>query len=225
MVSTILLSGGVGSRTGKNIPKQYCKLLGKEIISYCIESIINAGLKDELVIVYGKGFKSLLEEILEPFRNNFSTIKLIPGGETRQDSVFNGLKECSGDRVLLHESARPLITSEDILKILNFNAEAATTGIPIPFTVLKKSDNLISEVLNREDLFNVQLPQVFPLKKLIEAHKLANNDNRSFTDDSSLYFTYIGDVGVVEGLTENIKITDSKDFPIAEEIIRRRCGN
>lgn len=225
MVSTILLSGGVGSRTGRELPKQYCKVLGKEVISYCLESIIKANLTNELVIVYGKGYIDLLKSIIAPYRNSFNNVYLVEGGGTRQESVFNGLKKCTGEKVILHEAARPLITYDDLKKIINYGEDAVTTGIDIPFTVLKKKNGKIVEVLKREELFNVQLPQVFPLEKLLRAHKMAINDKKSFTDDSSLYFHYIGEVAVLDGSSENIKITDNKDFPIVEGIIRSRRGN
>lgn len=222
MISTILLSGGVGSRSGKDIPKQYCMLLGKRIITYCIDSIIDSGYTDQLIIVYGKGFKELLLEILIDYKEKFSTIELVLGGESRQESVFNGLKSAKYETVLLHESARPLITGEDLRSIVEYRDEAVTMGEDIPFTVLKKRDGKLVEILKRDELFNVQLPQKFPLNKLLDAHKNAVLDNREFTDDSSLYFTYNGSVAVIGGSSENIKITSPKDFPIAEAILKGR---
>ncbi|OQY37818.1 MAG: hypothetical protein B6229_07465 [Spirochaetaceae bacterium 4572_7] len=137
MISVVLLSGGIGSRSGKNIPKQYSFLLGKRVITYCIDSIISAGLIDELVIVYGDGYLDLLHQIMEPYNNKFSRVKFVLGGASRQDSVFNGLVETSYETLILHESARPLITGENILSILNHQEDSVTMGASIPFTVLK----------------------------------------------------------------------------------------
>lgn len=222
MISTILLSGGVGSRSGKNIPKQYCYLLEKRVITYCLDSIYDAGLKNELVIVYGEGFLDLLEEILSTYKDKFRTIKYIPGGETRQLSVFNGLNAVTGESVVLHESARPLITANDIKKVTLHPSDFVTMGVDIPYTVLKQKDGNITEILERSELFNVQLPQKFKTKDLISAHCNAISDNRSFTDDSSLLFAYNYTVAVIDGSHENIKITTSGDFPIAEDILKHR---
>lgn len=222
MLSTVLLSGGIGSRSGKDIPKQYCDLLGKKIICYCLDSIVQAGYTHELVVVYGEGYRELLSEILKPYKKFFKSTFLVLGGRTRQESVLNGISRATGDRILLHEAARPLITSQELKAIAQLDTQAATMGLSIPFTVLKKSEGRITEVLKREELFNVQLPQVFPRKELIKAHNLAAMESREFTDDSSLFFHYIGDVFVLEGSSENIKVTDSKDFDIAESILRSR---
>lgn len=224
MISVVLLSGGIGSRSGKNIPKQYSFLLGKRVITYCIDSIISAGLIDELVIVYGDGYLDLLHQIMEPYNNKFSRVKFVLGGASRQDSVFNGLVETSYETLILHESARPLITGENILSILNHQEDSVTMGASIPFTVLKHDDGLITGILNRDELFNVQLPQKFIRSELINAHKQAKIDGKSFTDDSSLLFAYGGRVAMIDGSLENIKITSPKDFPIAEDIINSRKG-
>lgn len=222
MVSVILLSGGTGSRTGKDIPKQYCMLNNKMIITYCLDSIVEAGMTDELVIVYGDGYKDLIDEIILPYKDLFRNIVVCVGGETRQQSVYNGLKMCSFDTVVLHESARPMISSSDLQKILNFPSDSVTMGLDIPFTVLKERDGEIIEVLKREELFNVQLPQKFPRRKLIEAHEQAIKEGKSFTDDSSLIFAYNEKVSVIKGSNENIKITTAEDFYIAENILRKR---
>lgn len=221
MISTILLSGGVGSRSGQDIPKQYCMLNGKLIFNYCLDEIIKSGLTDELVIVYGEGFLELIKDILKGY-TQFKIVKYVLGGKTRQDSVFNGLKLCTGDSVLLHESARPLITHYDISKIVNHPAENVTMGLDIPFTVLKKENGKISQVLKREELFNVQLPQKFNRIELLNAHKNAASDSLLFTDDSSLLFNYKGSVDVLDGSIENIKITTPNDFHIAESILNKR---
>lgn len=222
MISAILLSGGVGSRSGKNVPKQYIDLMGKKIICYCLDSLVEAEVTEELVVVYGDGYKELLTQILSPYKSSFKEIKLVPGGDTRQRSVYNGLKECSCDSVIIHESARPLITGDDILEIVNHPSESVTMGEDIPFTVLKKHNGMIVEILNRHELFNVQLPQKFNRVKLLNAHSQAFTDKREFTDDSSLIFAYNGQVAVIKGSPENIKITNPKDFSVAEEIIKSR---
>lgn len=222
MISTILLSGGIGSRSGQNMPKQYCDLKGKMIIKYCLDEIIKAGLTDELIIVYGNGFIDLIRDLVLDYSNVFTSINYVVGGASRQESVYNGLKLCSYKTVVLHESSRPLITAADLKKIIDHPSENVTMGIDIPFTVLKKKDGKIDSVLVREELFNVQLPQKFNKIKLLDSHKKALQDRKEFTDDSSLLFEYNGEVAVVKGSHENVKITNPGDFPIAEEILRNR---
>lgn len=222
MISTILLSGGVGSRSGQDKPKQYCYLKGKMIINYCIDELVSAGLTDELIIVYGDGFLDLLVDVINEYKDVFQTIELVLGGETRQSSVLCGLNLCSHNTVILHESARPLITAKDLKKIIDHPSENVTMGIDIPYTVLKKKSGMIDSVLVREELFNVQLPQKFNKTQLLESHLKALHDSKVFTDDSSLIFQYNGQVAVTTGSIENIKITNPRDFNIAEEILNNR---
>ncbi|MGL1892352.1 MAG: 2-C-methyl-D-erythritol 4-phosphate cytidylyltransferase [Spirochaetaceae bacterium] len=222
MISTILLSGGVGSRSGKNLPKQYSEIFGKMIISYCLNSICEAEVTDELIIVYGEGFLELLQQIMLEYQDQFGSIKYVLGGNSRQDSVLNGLRVCSHDKVLLHESARPLVTSENIKSIILHPSENVTMGMDIPFTILRQMNGYIKEVLKRDELFNVQLPQKFNKTKLLQAHISAEKEHRVFTDDSSLLFHYGTDVCVLKGSSENIKITTPGDFVVAEEILNSR---
>lgn len=222
MISTILLSGGVGSRSGKNSPKQYCDLLGKKIICYCIDVLLEAKLTDELIIVYGDGFLDLIKNILKPYSDVLMNVKLVLGGNTRQESVFNGLKLCSYPTVVLHESARPLITSDDLSGIINHPSRNVTMGVDIPYTVLKQQNGKIESILDRKELFNVQLPQKFDKNQLLESHLKAIAEHKVFTDDSSLLFAYNGEVSVLYGSHENIKITTPQDFLVAEEILNNR---
>ncbi len=223
MISTILLSGGVGSRMGRDTPKQYCELQGKKVIEHCLDAIVLAGYTDELVVVYGEGYYDFLHGILKEYRELFNVVKIILGGNTRQESVFRGLNSSSHKNVLLHEAARPLVTPRDLKMVVENSSDAVTMGLDIPFTVLKSKNGYITEVLKRDELFNVQLPQKFNRALLIEAHKKAQINKRHFTDDSSLYFTYCGMVAVIKGSTENIKITTLEDFSIAEKILMSRC--
>lgn len=222
MFSVILLAAGIGSRTGKNRPKQYCMLGGKTLLSHCVEAVIESKMTEELVLTYGPGYKETLCEFMEPYSQEFKKITYVEGGETRQKSVYNALKACTGESVILHESARPLITAEDLKNIASHPDDAVTTGCAIPFTVLKTSEGYLCEVLKRDELVNIQLPQKFPLQPLLKAHGKAEAEFREFTDDSSLYFYYHGKVAVTEGSTENIKVTDAKDFPVAEAVLKRR---
>lgn len=222
MISTILLSGGVGLRSGKNMPKQYIELFGKRIINYCLDSLLDANLNHELILVYGDGFLELLKEIMESYAGKFETVKFILGGETRQLSVYNGLLSATCETVILHESARPLITVEDLNNVVNHPSDSVTMGLDIPFTVLKQRNGEVVEILEREELFNVQLPQKFKTSDILKAHRTAMDENRTFTDDSSLLFAYNGKVSVIRGSHENVKITTPEDFTIAEKILLSR---
>lgn len=220
-VSAILLCGGSGSRMKSTQPKQFLNLFGKPLFLYAFEALLDHSDIKEIVIAYKEGTREALESIVERLQRPLPSLQWVVGGNTRQQSVFNALKCCRFPVVLLHESARPLVGSKTVGRILAHPAKALTLGIEIPFTVLQKNEsNEISALLKRESLFNVQLPQKFPTQQLLAAHRRALEAGKEYTDDSSLYFDGGFSCAVVEGSSQNMKITRPEDIKIGEEILR-----
>ncbi|MBQ6395052.1 MAG: 2-C-methyl-D-erythritol 4-phosphate cytidylyltransferase, partial [Atopobiaceae bacterium] len=153
---------------------------------------------------------------------------VIPGGSTRQESVFFGLEYLeehfpATKRVIIHEAARPFVTVDDFRRLIDCGHSNAILGAPIPFTVLKHDSDqrIISGVLNRSELVNVQLPHIFDFPKLLEAHRMARAAGRLYTEDASLLFCEMGDeVAVLEGSELNIKVTYPSDYVISECLYR-----
>lgn len=220
----VLLAGGIGSRSGQELPKQFALLRGKPMIVYGIELLASNELITEIVITFPEGYESRTKEIIETYLNDVhkKRIKVVRGGISRQESVYLALLECTNDFVVIHEAARPLAKQKLLDSLLGCPSDSATLVFSVPFTVLTKKFGFISGVLDRDELVNIQLPQKFPRARLLEYHVKAREESRSFTDDSSLFFTYGGDVAVVLGSSENVKITDWKDFLVAEAILGDR---
>lgn len=222
--SVILLAAGKGARFKAKIPKQFMKLNGKPLIAWSLIPIAKQLPFDQLIISCEPSYQKAILKICQK-----ETPALIPliqfsqGGATRQQSVLNALEKCTAPSLLLHESARPCAPVALFQEIQNTPTENATCGEEIPFTVLKKetTTNQIIEILVRDQLFNVQLPQKFNTAALLEAHKKAIVENRTFTDDSSLLFAYGNPVTVIKGSPSNIKITHPQDLKIAKEILKR----
>ncbi len=227
--SVLLLAAGTGSRFKAKIPKQFVKLLGKPLILWSllpIEKLVkNKKIQlTELVIVCDAKYRSKIGKIvakktpaLTPF------LRFAQGGKIRQESVLNGLKQATGTNLLLHETARPCKLYPFFLQLLNNPNPNVTLAEDIPFTVLKKDPQtaLLNEILVRNELFNVQLPQKFDLASLLAAHEKAASENREFTDDSSLLFAYGGTVTTEKGSPDNIKVTHPQDLAIAKRIIKK----
>jgi len=222
--TAILLAGGIGKRSGKSIPKQFALLRGRPMITYGMELLAEIEEVTEIIVTYPEGFRKRTEEVISSFmdKKRGKIVKLVKGGMTRQESVYLALKECTNDNVIIHEAARPLATSKYLNDLINCKEEAATLAFSVPFTVLTQKNGVISGILNRDELVNIQLPQKFPFAKLLEYHEKAIKEGKRFTDDSSLFFVYLGKVAVIKGASENIKITDWKDFLIAEAILGDR---
>lgn len=217
--SFILLSGGIGRRMQLDIPKQFLLLGGKPILVHVLEKIDSIAEIKEIIIPVPKQFMKKTEEIVLNFR--FSTpVSCIEGGESRQESVYNGLRAALNERVIIHESVRPFVTAEEFRQLIAADSESATYGQAIPFTVLEGKE-YIEENLDREKLINVQLPQKFIKSKLLYAHECAKAEGLTFTEDASLYFHYYkSNIKVLKGSDYNIKITNPIDRKIAEIIYK-----
>ncbi|WP_367362933.1 2-C-methyl-D-erythritol 4-phosphate cytidylyltransferase [Mesotoga sp.] len=223
--SAILLAGGIGSRSGKEIPKQNTRR-GKPMIAYGLELLASAEEIAEIIVTYPEGYESRTKQIADTYlsgRNCEKIVKIVKGGRSVKARV--GLPRIEGlhnDHVIIHEAARPLVKKDLLDDLLDCKYDSATLVYSVPFTVLTQKDGFISESLNRDELVNIQLPQKFPRIPLFNYHESARKEMKDFTDDSSLFFYYGGKVAVVQGSVENVKITDWKDFLVAEAVLGDR---
>ena len=219
MVSLILLSGGKGTRMRKDLPKQYLLLAGKPIIMHSLERVGKIKKIDEIIIVCAEEYISYLQELIKKY-NVKVNVKFALAGQTRQESVYNGLKCVSNSSVLIHESARPFVLKEEFEKLIEDESENITYGYSIPYTVAKGKDYFL-DTLKREELVNIQLPQKFNTKTLIMAHEQAIKDEALFTEDASMLHKYSKDeIKILEGTSFNLKITEPIDLLIGELIYK-----
>jgi 2-C-methyl-D-erythritol 4-phosphate cytidylyltransferase len=210
-MDVIILSGGIGQRTKLNYPKQLFKIGDKPILIHVVELFHNLPHVDNIIVTIPFNLEDY--RVLFDMYNLSAT--LIEGGKTRQESVRNALTACSGDRVIIHESARPFISKEFILSLLKERGDAVVPYIPT-YTTLFNRDGYY---LEREKVYNIQLPQVFNREILYESHNLANQFGRSYTDDSSLVFYEMNiRPKFVQGEEQNIKITTPLDIKVSEVI-------
>ncbi|KAG8054428.1 hypothetical protein GUJ93_ZPchr0001g31001 [Zizania palustris] len=139
-VSVVLLSGGQGKRMGASMPKQYLPLLGVPIALHSLKTFCLLKEVKEVVVVCDPDYKDVFEDSIE---NVQIPIKFALPGKERQDSVFNGLQEIDGDSelVCVHDSARPLVSSDDVKKVLEDAAVhgAAVLGVPVKATIKEVS--------------------------------------------------------------------------------------
>ena len=216
MYTLILLSGGVGSRMQNNIPKQYMLLAGKPMIMHVLEKVDLLESVSKIIIVCADEYRSSISLMLDQYGIK-KPIAFAPAGETRQASVFSGLKLVETANVIIHEAARPFVRVEDYQELID----------EIPFTVVEGHTN-VEGLLDRSVLVNVQLPQKFCTKLIRDAHKKAAEENRHFTEDASLLYYYYPntEIKIVRGKEYNIKVTTRIDLLsgeiIYDEVFRRR---
>lgn len=226
MVTMILLSGGSGRRMQNSIPKQYMLLAGKPVIMHILERLEKLESISKIVIVCTEAYRSSITLMLEQYGIS-KEIVLAPAGQARQESVLNGLGYVETDTVIIHEVARPFVTTDDFNRLIEYDSENVIYGLPIPFTVLK-GHKMIEGELERSELINVQLPQKFRTDLLQKCHQRAASEGKHFTEDAGLVFHYFPDqkIEVCPGMEYNIKLTTRQDMIIGEiiydEVFRKR---
>ena len=220
-VTSIILAAGSGSRFGTEKNKVYLEIKGKEILAYSIEEYMKNEYIDEIIVVIKKGEEEIFNETLEKIFNrltNFKNVKTVYGGETRNDSVYNGLKEAEGEIVTIHDGARPFLKqkhiSEEIEQMENYNG--AIIGVRSKDTVKMVNEfSVVDKTVERKKLWNTQTPQCFNKKILMKAHE-TDFGSQEITDDSMLLEMLGEKVKVLEGEYTNIKITTKEDIILAE---------
>ena len=217
----IIFAGGSGVRMGAGVPKQFLEINGKPIIIHTLELFDNHEEIDAIAVACLEDWIPYLEELLEKF-NIKKVKKIVPGGASGQESIYNGLKaaeEIAGGEksiVLIHDGVRPLIHAKTISDNIASVKEhgSAITSVTVKETVLVVSkDNSIDSVPKREDTRLARAPQSFYLDEIIGAHRKAIAENRfDFIDSCSMMQYYGKKLYLIEGPQENIKITTPDDF-------------
>ena len=218
----VIFAGGVGKRMNSRVkPKQFINVYGKPIIIHTLEVFEEHEEIDGIVVACLKDWIPYLEELLEKF-NIKKVKKIVPGGSSGQESIYNGLvaaeELAAGEKsvVLIHDGVRPLIyhrtISDNIASVKEHGS--AITSVTVKETVLVVSkDNSIDSVPKREDTRLARAPQSFYLDEIIGAHRKAMAENRyDFIDSCSMVQYYGKKLYLIEGPQENIKITTPDDF-------------
>jgi len=212
----VIVAGGTGSRMGRDIPKQFLTINGKPIIVYTIEAFFKAYNDIRIILVLHKDYISYTRQLLSDadIRQN---IEIAEGGDSRFQSVKNGLKNIQQDAIVfVHDAVRCLVTPELIKRCSDFAAEngSAIPVIPVRDSIRKFNKSTgSSESVSREDLFIVQTPQTFRSDILLPAFEVEYHP--SFTDEATVVESKGGQVRLVEGEERNIKITFPEDISLA----------
>lgn len=217
----IIFAGGSGTRmNSKSKPKQFLEVNGKPIIIHTLEIFEEHNAIDAIVVVCLEGWITYLNDLLDKFRIKKVRV-VVPGGETGQLSIYNGLEaaEKIADEksiVLIHDGVRPLIDG----KVISDNIEAVKTyGSAITSSIVKETIMVVDEkneiemVPSREKSRIAKAPQSFYLEDIISVHRQAIKDKIFNSIDScTLMKNYNKRLVMINGPYENIKITTPDDF-------------
>jgi len=224
-VSAIIAAGGRGTRMNLDVNKVYIEVGGSMILARTLLAFENCPSIDEIILVVNSlDIPFCTKNIIEKYK--MTKIKsVVAGGNERQQSVWNGLREVSRecDIVVIHDGARPFISQEHINKSIEYadTYGAACVAVPVKDTIKTvNGEGFIDMTLKRSTLWAVQTPQTFRYSIIAKAHEKAQEEGFTGTDDASLVERLGCRVKIVEGSYENIKITTREDLIIAEAIAR-----
>lgn len=216
-IKVIIPASGIGERFGRKTPKQFVKIKNKEMLAHTIDKFHNIKSIDEIIISTRPEYFARVCSIIK--KHKFKKVKkLVEGGKLRQESVYNALINltCSvNDIILVHDAARPFVSTESINKIIKEakKHECVVLGMPVSETIKKvNKKQLVDKTIEREGLWSIQTPQAFRYLNLMQAFERAMKDNFVGTDEAAIV-EYAGyDVKVIKGESGNVKITLKEDF-------------
>ncbi|MEY3119882.1 MAG: hypothetical protein RL548_239 [Bacteroidota bacterium] len=217
----IIVAGGTGQRMGSVVPKQFLEIEHKAILLHTIDQFVAAFADIEIVIVLPEVYINEGKKIIE--KNKFkNTFNFVVGGETRFQSVKNGLsKVTTSSIVFVHDAVRCLLTPALVQRCYQ---QAVEKGSAIPAVSATDTIRLMEgekhHLINREDVMLIQTPQTFQSEILLKAFE--QNYQASFTDEANVVEASGVPIFLVEGEFENIKITRPLDMAIANYILTKR---
>lgn len=227
MLTAIIVGAGNSQRMG--FDKLFETIAGKPVLAHTIAAFENAKSVSQIIVVAREDRHRDLEKLGRG--QNWKKIQsVVAGGEHRQDSVRAGLAQLSESTryVAVHDAARPLVTAEQIERVYQACREQGAAALAEPITdTLKRADvdRVVSESVDRHQLFAMQTPQIFARELLIEAYETVTAKNTLVTDEVSAV-EYLGrNIVLVPNEDFNFKITYPRDFLLAEFVIEQRATN
>jgi 2-C-methyl-D-erythritol 4-phosphate cytidylyltransferase len=225
-VAAIVPAAGRGERLGPGAPKALRLLGGVPLLVHAVRALSRARLVDVVVVAAPAGDEAEVRAILDTYE---ADVRVTTGGATRQESVRRALDslEPDVDVVLVHDAARPLAPSDlvdDVVQAVAQGAEAVVPALPVADTIKRVEGGRVVETLRRDGLYAVQTPQGFTRALLTKAHEAAVIDGFAGTDDASLVERLGGEVLVVPGHPDAVKVTRPADLAAAETALSRRLA-
>jgi len=222
----IVVAAGGGQRLGQSIEKPYVELEGRPLIWHCLKTLDVPGLFQQRVVVVAPHTENRFrEEILKRFPLD-NPIRLVPGGATRQESVYLGLLAVSEDvdLVAIHDGARPLIDEDTVRATFSAcqGVDGAFVALPVQDALKQVDGSFVIGDVTRASVWRAQTPQTFPLRVIREAHEAARAEGFEAADDVSLVTRRGGRVRVIQGTKVNLKITLAEDVKLAGMLLRER---
>ncbi|NMA74062.1 MAG: 2-C-methyl-D-erythritol 4-phosphate cytidylyltransferase [Bacteroidales bacterium] len=225
-VYAIILGGGIGARAQSKIPKQFLSLGNKSVLEQTIETFNNHNEVDAIVIVINPEFGQILKD-LEISKKYKKVLHVVDGGTSRRESAYHGIKILpeQGCKVLIHDGVRPFVSQETIsrcIMALDYH-DAVYPAVESADTLVEVDDEfIVKKIPQRKYMMRGQTPQGFKIEIIKKAHLLSQNDpnvDDEVTNDCGLIYRYnLGNIKVVKGNRENVKITYPEDLAMIRRL-------
>lgn len=224
----IILAGGVGSRVGGAVPKQFLSLANKPIIVHAIMNFQKCTAVDDILVVCISDWINYVEAMVT--EHDLNKVKwIIPGGESGYESIKNGvfyLKNMAADDdyVIIHDAVRPILPQIAIEEMLNVAYEKGNASLAIPcYETVVYTENRLSgdKEINRDSIMRIQTPQTYRYGYLQSLYEQAERDGKhDFVYANTVVIHYGGTVYFSKGFTSNIKITKKQDIALCESLMK-----
>ncbi len=226
----IIKAGGVGSRMGAGVPKQFIGVEGKPIIVYTLEAFQNHPGIDRIIAVCVKGWEDILQKYAEKYGIT-KLEKIVEGGETSLKSIKNGIFALGegydeDDMVLIHDANRPLV-SEEIISDVLVESELhgmAVAAIPCNDEVaVINSPNTSSEFADHKKLYRIQTPDAYRLRTLKKIFDSATEEQLTEIGATNVLAIALGyEMHFANGSETNIRLTTQEDITHLEAMLKQR---
>ncbi|MBQ2885149.1 MAG: 2-C-methyl-D-erythritol 4-phosphate cytidylyltransferase [Alphaproteobacteria bacterium] len=219
----IIIAGGVGSRLGASVPKQFVEVLGKPVIAYTMEHFQNHPEIDAIELVCVDGYQEHLREIAEKFAIS-KVFKIVKGGSEYERSIMNGVSGLEGvakpdDVVMIHWAASPFISQEiisDNIKVCKEKGNAISSCYS--YLLYGSNDGDYAKYnINRETFMTLSAPQSFQYKLITDIYKQVE-EKKMFEHVEAHTTAFMSELGIPiyfsKGSHSNIKITTKEDLDL-----------
>ncbi len=224
----VILAGGVGSRSGLSVPKQFFKVAGKTVIEHTVGVFEKNENIDEIYIVCNAMYTDMVEKM--SLENKWCKVsKILNGGKERYNSSLSAIDACEDEEcnLIFHDAVRPLVNNRiinDTIAALS-DYRAVDVAVPVTDTIIQKDGDFITNIPSRPSLCSGQTPQAFRLSVIKKAYELAMQDEPvKVTDDCGVVKNYMPEepIYIVKGETQNIKVTYHEDIFLLDKLFQIR---
>ena len=224
-VNVVIVAAGKGTRLQSELPKPFLSVAGRPILVHTLRRFAPIEAVRRIIVVVAAEREALCQEALHTHGPWPQPIAVVHGGAERQDSVRNGLAalETQCEIVVIHDAARPFIGVEAIQRSIDAAAEAgsAVVAAPVRDTIKRaNAQRTVRETVSRHDLWLAQTPQTFRVGVIRAAHRWAQQQGITGTDDATLVEQMGRPVRLVPGDALNFKITTPDDLALARAVLQ-----